>query len=271
MAAEPWQIGVDEVGKGSVLGDMVHGAVAAAGDLPLPGRLLRLVVDSKKSTPANRAALYDWMLGSLRVVQRSDGCLSGVLMSEGAPVLAVALAVTSAAAINAGGNLNDVCARATWRAVQAALRLLPESARAGARVRLDRLGSSQDAHLGLLRAAGMDAALLARCTSEIRADDRWPAVQLASCLAKEHRDRRLADQAGPGLNGYPADRPTLALLRQLLASPDDPRNAIVRTKWETVQRLRRELEQPEPAPANPDTPDTPARPVRKRTAEEAFC
>lgn len=79
------------------------------------------------------------------------------------------------------------------------------------------------------------------CTlvAENRAESRYPAVAAASIVAKVTRDRAMStlhEQYGDIGWGYPAEPKTLAFLHRCLSQGSFP--DCVRTRWATVQRLR---------------------------------
>ena len=71
---------------------------------------------------------------------------------------------------------------------------------------------------------------------EPKADLNYRVVGAASCFAKVNRDAAI-HALGPVGSGYPSDPVTRAHLSQLLAT-DDPLPPYVRQRWGTVQALR---------------------------------
>ncbi len=85
---------------------------------------------------------------------------------------------------------------------------------------------------------------LDRVTATPRAEDRFPAVGAASILAKVERDAALESlRAVHGAlgSGYPSDPVTRAWLKQLLRA-GEPLPDFVRTRWDTIARLKEEIE-----------------------------
>ncbi len=76
--------------------------------------------------------------------------------------------------------------------------------------------------------------------SESKADERYPVVSTASIVAKVHRDRsirQLEAEIGAEIgSGYPADPKTIQFLRRLLKEKEDI-PPYVRRSWKTVERV----------------------------------
>jgi len=82
----------------------------------------------------------------------------------------------------------------------------------------------------------------ARVIAEHKADMRYPIVSAASIMAKVTRDRiieNLKEEVGDFGSGYPADPKTIAFLRKWLSERSSP-PPYVRTHWKTYTRLVRE-------------------------------
>jgi len=79
--------------------------------------------------------------------------------------------------------------------------------------------------------------------SEFKADVNYPVVSAASIVAKVHRDRsirELATEIGTEIgSGYPADPRTIQFLKRLLDDRKDKNSipAYVRQSWKTFERL----------------------------------
>ncbi len=75
--------------------------------------------------------------------------------------------------------------------------------------------------------------------SESKADERYPVVSAASIVAKVHRDRSIRQlEAEIGVeigSGYPADPKTIQFLKRLLKEKEDI-PPYVRRSWKTVER-----------------------------------
>jgi ribonuclease HII len=193
--------GVDEAGKGPVLGPMVAACVVAR-----PESLPEGVADSKRLSPARRerldAAIRDAAdaVGVARVatgrIDREDTDMNGLT------VAAHAEAIDAAGASGEGTvDAGDV-----------------DAARFGRRV---------------ADAASADVSIVA----EHGADDAYPLVSAASVVAKVARDgavEALAEEYGDVGSGYPSDPTTRAFLREWVrehgALPD-----CARASWQTAR------------------------------------
>lgn len=203
--------GVDEAGKGAVLGPMVIAAVGCTD----PGDLLALGLrDSKQLTPSRRELLYD------EIVPRFPST-----------VLAIA-----------PGEIDEHRRRMTMNTLladahaQVIARLRPAVAYVDAcDVVAPRHGRHVAGRLGFR----------CRVVARHHADETYPVVMAASIVAKVTRDRaivELTDRYGPLGSGYPSDEETVAfLLREMQANGRPPLCA--RWSWETVRSARERLEQ----------------------------
>ncbi len=89
--------------------------------------------------------------------------------------------------------------------------------------------------------SGLNPDVRPQLVGEPGADDRYPVVSAASILAKTERDRaveNLRSEFGDLGSGYPSDPTTRAFLREHL-SPDEPVRKHIRTRWSTFQDLLR--------------------------------
>ncbi len=77
--------------------------------------------------------------------------------------------------------------------------------------------------------------------SEWKADIRYPIVSAASIVAKVHRDRsikQLATEIGTEIgSGYPSDKRTVKFLRALIEEKGDDLPPYIRRSWKTVEKL----------------------------------
>ena len=208
MAGPEWIAGVDEAGRGSVVGPLVVGAFCIpadrAGALSAAGAR-----DSKLLSASRREAVYATLrtLGEMRSVSLAPATIDRWVRQ---------------------GRLNDLEARAFARVL---------GDRSFSTVYVDacdpvprRFAAMVARHL---RTAGRIVALH-------HADRDIPVVGAASIVAKVRRDRaiaRIRDRFGATLgSGYPSDGRTVAWLG-LLAGPDDPARSAVRASWATLRRL----------------------------------
>ncbi len=204
-------LGIDEAGRGCVLGPLVVGGFVLREDR-LPELVALGVRDSKLLSPARREEVYARLLST-------GSCFS------------VPLQPAEIDRWVARGKLNDLEAEAfaqIARQSQAAVAVLdscdPVPRRFGRRVR---------------RLAGIPLHVI----SAHHADRDFPIVGAASIVAKVRRDRALRELEGrvgePLGSGYPSDRRTLAYLRAALAHTTWP-PAWVRSSWATTERVMAE-------------------------------
>ena len=203
--------GVDEAGKGAVLGPMVVAAVACRDDeefAPLG------VKDSKKLTPAKRELIYE------ELTRRFPYAVRIVPPGE---IDATRRFVT----------MNVLLARLHAEVIAD---LAPDRAYVDA---CDVIAS----RYGMM----VSHFLTVRCSvvAEHHADETIPAVSAASIVAKVTRDREvalLAEEFGEIGSGYPSDPVTIRYLRDyIMEKGTSP--AIARRSWETVCMIIAEKEQ----------------------------
>jgi ribonuclease HII len=202
------RMGIDEAGRGCVLGDLFVAAYVTEADddaLRAAGAADSKAVSAKRREAA-RSALA--ALGTASVQRISP------------------LAIDA-------GNLNTLEEEAI---VALIVTLRPDE------VWLDALGPPKalpalTARLqAALRPMGIDVPI----HGEPKADARFPVVGAASMFAKVGRDEALAEADavwGPLGSGYPSDPVTRTWLTERLASTA-PLPPIVRTRWGTVDALR---------------------------------
>jgi len=197
--------GVDEAGKGAVLGPMV---VAAVGCGSLEDFADLEVRDSKKLTPARREALFgkieERFATAVRIIEAVDIDRLRTIMTMNALV-----ARLHAEVINYLGPETayvDACDVNAWR-----------------------YGRTVESQLNRQ----------CRVVSEHHADEHYPVVSAASIVAKVTRDRevaRLAETFGVIGTGYPTDPETIAYLTSYIdAQGHSP--PIARESWKTVAHL----------------------------------
>ena len=197
--------GVDEAGRGSVMGPLVVGAVFVESD----DLLLEIgVKDSKKLTPRRRESMYEQLVSSV-------------------PGWSVAIA--SAADIDRlrkSMSLNDIELDMFCKAV---------SEHPAAEVIADCPDVNEAGFAARFKAAlGSDAAV----TAKHKADDTYPVVSAASIIAKVTRDRmmeEIRERFGTDVgSGYPSDRHTMEFIENWIKengkAPED-----VRCSWEPVR------------------------------------
>lgn len=198
--------GIDEAGRGPVMGPLVVGAVYVEDDAPLRQIGVR---DSKKLTPAARERMYD------KIIEASAGHR---------------LVVASAA------EIDDRMTRMNLNQIEFEMFVEAASEMPISRVYADcpepnemNYSSALSLRLGNTVAVGRH-----------KADDTFPVVSAASIIAKVTRDRLIADiarefDADIG-SGYPSDPYTMAFIEKWIRKNGvAPKHT--RTSWEPVRRL----------------------------------
>jgi ribonuclease HII len=213
LSSGPWILGIDEAGRGSVLGPLVVGGfLAREADVP---RLVELGVrDSKMLTSARRADLYEVLA---KVGRRERIVLSPKTIDS----------------FVREGRLNELEARAFGRLVRRTrpFRVFVDACDTDAR----RFGG-RVAHWG-----GVSPEVI---VSRHKADRDLPLVGAASIVAKVVRDRavaRLAKRLGTEIgSGYPSDPVTRAFVEESLRDPAAERPWL-RHSWATTETLKPKL------------------------------
>ena len=198
--------GVDEAGRGSVMGPLVVGAVYVEDDAFLKDIGVR---DSKKLTPKSREWMYD------RIVSEASD---------------YAIVIASAADVDerrAKMSLNDVELEMFREAV---------SKTPVTRVYADCPDVNEMAFSSALSIRLNNITVIGRH----KADDTYPVVSAASIIAKVTRDRMIEDiskEFGVDIgSGYPSDQKTMDFIKGWISkngvSPKHTRNS-----WEPVRKL----------------------------------
>ncbi|KAF5061420.1 Ribonuclease HIII [anaerobic digester metagenome] len=203
--------GVDEAGKGAVLGPLVVAALAAP-DWEAVREVGRR--DSKALTPRQRDVLYDEIIG----------------------VLPFAVVERTAAEIDSGRRTESMNAIVAG-AHASALRQLVSS---GLAIRVAYLDAC-DVREGRY-ATEVGRRIGGGCTvlASHRADSTLPIVASASIVAKVRRDRAieaLSTEYGPIGSGYPSDPVTRRFIDALLKE-QAPLPSMVRASWRTISDRR---------------------------------
>ncbi|MFB6305078.1 MAG: ribonuclease HII [Haloferacaceae archaeon] len=208
---EEARVGVDEAGKGPVLGPMVAAAVRAP-----RGTLPDGVDDSKRLAPSRREDL------------------AARLRADDAVEVGVA-AVGVERIDDPATDMNGLTVAAQAEAVAAV-------ARPGDRVLAD-AGDVDADRFGRRVADAVETAV--EVVAEHGADERYASVAAASVVAKVERDRRvaaLAAEYGEVGSGYPSDPTTRAFLREYVRDhgtlPD-----CARASWRTCEDVLAAAEQ----------------------------
>ena len=218
-----WVVGVDEAGRGSLIGELMVAAFAID-EVKEPELVRAGVKDSKQLTRGQRERLY-WQLvrmGVFSVLPISPGEID----SE---------------------NVNRLEERRLWDLLKILFRRVggPSEVRA---IYIDRFGELKEIP-ARLRGVGYRGDLVV----EPKADSTYPVVSAASIIAKVVRDWRLdvlKSMYGVRGSGYPADPETRTWVMEVIRSGRRP--PIIRYSWSTlegteayvrkVKRSRRTLE-----------------------------
>jgi ribonuclease HII len=203
--------GVDEAGKGAVLGPMVVAAVSSDREDVLPDIGIK---DSKQLSPDKRSSLYD---------EITRNC-------------SIALRVVSAGEIDSGRKsmtMNVLLARLHAEVITD---LAPDLAYVDAcDVIAERHGHMVTNFLGCQ----------CRVVAEHHADESFPLVSAASIVAKVVRDREieaLALRYGNIGSGYPSDQTTVDFLSNAIQYCGKP-PVFARHSWKTVEKMIAERSQ----------------------------
>jgi ribonuclease HII len=199
-------LGLDEAGRGCVLGSLVVGGFMCEAEME-PALREAGVDDSKKISPKKRRAIRE------------------VLPAHGQ----LFLREISPAAIDAG-NINTLEETAFFEIICEAR---PDHVTIDAPCHPSGIPAFVQRLSGRLTAAGVPVPSM---TVEPKADGTYAACGAASIVAKVHRDAQIA-QLGPVGSGYPSDPKTRAWLTDFIAR-DVPFPSCVRTRWGTIEALR---------------------------------
>jgi ribonuclease HII len=199
--------GVDEAGRGSVMGPLVVGVVYAETDAPFK----RIgVKDSKKLTPKVRERMYD------QITSEADHWCTVIASSEDIDQQRKRISLNEI-------ELNMFAEGITrWDTVQ----VLADCPDVNETAFTERL-------FGLI---DRDVEIIAKH----KADDTYPIVSAASIVAKVTRDRMMDDiRAEFGTNvgsGYPSDHYTMDFIRDWIKE-NGKAPPHVRTSWEPVREM----------------------------------
>jgi len=204
------QLGVDEAGKGPVLGSMFAACVRST-----PEALPDDVADSKRLKPDRRQALAE------AIRQRADG------------VAVIEIPVE---------RIDDPETDMNELTVQAHVEALDSIAEDGQQAYVD-AGDTNAVRFERRVGKGTSASLDLR--AEHGADETYPIVSAASIVAKVEREAHvaaLAREYGDVGSGYPSDSTTREFLRSFVHSEGEL-PACARRSWQTSQDVLAELSQ----------------------------
>ena len=203
--------GIDEAGRGAVIGPMVVAGVlieqSRTSDLIEIG-----VKDSKKLTPGTRAELSKLIRDIAEAVEI---------------VVLDALTIDSSTRRKRAEGLNELEARIFAKIIN---RLKPDAAY------ID-LPSTKYSEFRAL----IEDRLTHKCSLilEHKADEKYPVVSAASIVAKNERDRLIEElklKLGDFGSGYPSDSKTRRFLMELIRSREMD-NPHIRSSWRTLAKI----------------------------------
>lgn len=201
------EIGIDEAGKGPVIGSMF-----VAGVLNFEGLEELGVKDSKRLSPAKREYLAE-------------------RIEEATEVHIVEMTASEIDASRKGITMNEIMVK---RFSDVIIHFKPDRAFVDAAdVKPERFAANLRANYEKEGGGALEI------ISEFKADARYPLVSAASIVAKVHRDRSiraLEEKIGAEIgSGYPADSKTIRFLKELLKEKElEDIPAYVRKSWKTV-------------------------------------
>jgi ribonuclease HII len=203
-------LGLDEAGRGCVLGPLVVGAFLFEGEDQLVLKKAG-AADSKALSPKKREEVLERLekLGTAKTI-----AIAALEIEE--------------------GNLNTLEINAF---IELARHFKPEQAFLDAPVHPRGIPKLKNQ---LIKATGVQDWVV-----EPKADASWPVVGAASIFAKVTRDRSLSAivcSSGELGSGYPSDPVTRSLLKGFLAR-GEPLPDWVRSRWGTLEVLKDELRQ----------------------------
>jgi ribonuclease HII len=199
-------VGVDEAGRGPVIGPLVVAGVAIESDVPLRQLNVR---DSKKLSPERREALAPQ-------IEKLVKCAFVVIPAERIDEMRAEM------------SLNDFEAKLFAEVIE---KLRPETAYVDA-ADVDEIEFKRS----VLRELSFEVEIV----SQHNADELFPVVSAASILAKVYRDREMRaiekEIGSPVGSGYASDADTIAFLERWIREKGSlPPHT--RASWDTARRL----------------------------------
>jgi len=210
MSTMPREIGIDEAGRGPVIGSLF-----VAGVLNFEGLEVLGVRDSKRLSSKRREQLAK-------------------LIVDATEVQVVELTAKEIDERRKSQSMNEITVDLFARIIEL---LHPD------RVYVDAADVNPERFAYNLRKKCSIRERDIEIISEFKADVNYPVVSAASIVAKVHRDRsirELATEIGTEIgSGYPADPRTIQFLKRLLDDRKDKNSipAYVRQSWKTFERL----------------------------------
>ena len=209
-----WITGVDEAGRGPVIGPLVVAALSIPAEDEQKLRQQN-IKDSKLLSVKKRAELEEWILNqegwSHKVVICHPARIDSYVVNMGLNLLEVEL---FAEALNSIGKIEGT-------------------------IIVDACDVNEDRFASRIASRLVDWPWPAQLISEHKADLNHLIVAAASILAKQERDRQMkniSDEVGMNLgSGYPSDAITVGALPALLTG--DCPHPQLRWSWKTIRKL----------------------------------
>jgi len=212
-----FEIGVDEAGRGPVMGSMF-----VAGVLNFEGLADINVKDSKKLNSARRAHLAEII--EQRTLIRVEEISASQIDEER----------------ERGRSMNDITLDLASKVVCFFIRKFPVRAFVDAAdVKPERFARKLKERCSLLCGSAPEI------ISEWKADEKYPVVSAASIIAKVRRDRcmrEISEHLGCDVgSGYPSDPKTIAFLRSVMREKEIPYSVrpFVRKSWKTFHKIKK--------------------------------
>lgn len=199
-------LGIDEAGRGSVIGPLVVGGVM------MPRKKLRFltrieVKDSKKLTTKKRTVVS-------RKIKKITKFTTRIIPANEIDHLR-----------NTGTNLNQI----ETQAMQSIIKEMNPDA-----CFIDCIDVNETRFHDIMQKVNPDMKVI----TEHKADDTYNIVSAASIIAKVERDKQLAiirKEYGAVGSGYPSDKNTISYLKTIKDNNYPP---VVRTTWSTIQNIK---------------------------------
>ena len=203
-------LGIDEAGRGCVLGDLFVGAYCCTEDELIEAKKTG-VTDSKKLSPKKRKSIFAQLqkIGSGRVIQITPQQIDA-------------------------GNINTLEEEAF---AQHIIHYTPDVVYIDAPAHPSAIPAFQKRLFARIKKHNIP---LPKCIIEPKADLTYPIVGGASIFAKVLRDQSIEELGEVG-SGYPSDPKTRKWIKGFLERKEELPSC-VRTRWGTIALLRKELE-----------------------------
>jgi ribonuclease HII len=198
--------GIDEAGRGSVMGPLVVGSVCIGSDSPLRDIGVK---DSKKLSPAVRERMFDLI---------TDACVS------------------TCTVIASAADIDERRKRLSLNVIELEMFVEAVSGMKADVVYADCPDADESGFSGIMMARLNGTKVIA----EHKADDTYPVVSAASIIAKVTRDRMMDSISKEfGINvgsGYPSDHYTMDFIEKWIKDNGSPPEH-TRCSWEPVRHL----------------------------------